>query len=87
MEPLPLVGLTEIAQRAGVQKPVVAMWRSRHESFPAPVAELRTGAVFWWPEVQVWLQATGRRWDADLTIDDVNRTQRLRDDRSAPRTD
>lgn len=67
-----LVGLTEIAQRAGVQKPVVAMWRVRDDTFPAPVADLRVGAVFWWPDVQAWLVRTGRRADADWTLEQIN---------------
>lgn len=70
---LPLVGLTEIAQRAGVQKSAVAMWRVRHESFPDTVADLRGGPVFWWPDVKRWLKATNRRYDANLTVVDVNR--------------
>src|SRR4051812_37026185 len=55
-----LVGLTEIAQRAGVQKPVVSMWHTRHDGFPEPIAHLRTGAIWWWPDVQVWLTETNR---------------------------
>lgn len=77
-----LVGLTEIAQRAGVQKPVVAMWRVRDQTFPESVADLRVGAIFWWPDVQVWLTRTGRRSDAGWTIEQVNastdRQRRLR---------
>lgn len=71
---LPLAGLTEIAQRAGVQKPVVAVWRTRHESFPEPVAELATGPVWHWPDVEQWLRDTGRRWDCNLSREDVNRS-------------
>ncbi len=72
---LPLVGLTEIAQRAGVQKPVVGMWRKRHPEFPVSVADLHTGSVFWWPEVRNWLEATGRKWDCNLSVADVNRSK------------
>jgi hypothetical protein len=68
-----LVGLTEIAQRAGTQKQAVSMWQSRHEDFPEPIAVLRTGQVWWWPEVQAWLQKTGRRFDAHLSVEEVNR--------------
>jgi hypothetical protein len=71
---LPLVGLTEIAQRAGVQKPVVAMWRKRHDSFPVPVAELATGPVWLWPDVETWLRRTGRPSDRSLTRAEVNRS-------------
>ena len=72
MEKMPLVGLTEIAQRAGVQKPVVAMWRTRHDDFPEPVADLRTGPVWWWPDVESWLSWTGRRSDQNWTVEQVN---------------
>jgi hypothetical protein len=57
---MPLVGLIEICMRAAVQRPVVTMWRKRHDDFPTPVAELTVGPVFWWPEVERWLAATGR---------------------------
>jgi hypothetical protein len=77
---LPLVGLTEIAMRAGVQKPAVAMWRTRYADtehpFPEEVADLHAGVVFWWPSVKTWLIATGRRWDAGWTLEQVN-PQRL----------
>lgn len=73
---LPLVGLTEIAMRAGVQKPVVATWRKRHSAFPEPEAELHAGPVCLWPKVEQWLIATGRRTDANWTLDQVNRDRR-----------
>jgi hypothetical protein len=69
---MPLVGFTEIAQRAGVQRPVVTTWRKRHEDFPAAVAELHTGPVFWWPEVREWLVLTGRDYDCALTVAEIN---------------
>ena len=69
----PLVGLMEIAQRAGVQRPVVTMWRSRYEDFPEPIEELHIGPVFAWPHVQKWLQNTGRTWDANWSLDQVRR--------------
>ena len=71
MRPLPLVGPTEIAQRAGVRKPAVPGWRGRYPDFPQPVAELRTGPVFWWPEVYAWLVLTGRPVDAQWTLEQV----------------
>jgi len=76
MKKLPLVGLTEIAQRAGVQKPVVSGWRTRYTTFPAPVADLTAGPVFWWPQVQAWLKGTGRVWDAEWTLEEVNASAR-----------
>ena len=71
MENLPLVGYLEIAQRAGVQRNVVTMWRSRDLGFPEPVAELRVGPVWWWPDVQDWLESTGREFDANLSLEEV----------------
>lgn len=76
MEPMPLVGLMEIAQRAGVQRPVVSMWRTRHETFPQPVAELHIGPIFWWPEVKRWLERTGRTTDAGWTLEQVREPDR-----------
>jgi hypothetical protein len=73
---LPLVGLTEIAQRAGVRKQAVAMWRTRHPDFPRPVAELHTGAVWWWPHVRSWLRRTGRNWDERWTVEQVNASEK-----------
>lgn len=79
MQPLPLVGLTEIAERAGVQKAAVAMWVARHTptlsaaAFPEPVATLRVGKVWWWPDIEGWLRRTGRTADADLSVAQVNR--------------
>lgn len=67
----PLVGLIEIAQRAGVQRPVVSTWRTRYADFPAPVKELHVGPVFWWPQVRAWLEATGRRYDCQLTLAEI----------------
>ena len=76
MEPLPLVGKTEIAMRAGVLQGVVYDWRNRYPDFPAPVAELRMGWVWWWPEVEKWLKNTGRRTDANWTLEQVNKHSR-----------
>jgi hypothetical protein len=60
MEALPLVGLIEIGQRGCVQRPVVTMWRTRHPDFPQPVAVQAVGPVFWGPEIDAWLERTGR---------------------------
>ena len=68
---LPLVGLIDIAMRAGVRRPVVSVWRTRYPDFPAPVAVLAVGPVFWWPDVARWLTATGRQVDAGWTRQDV----------------
>lgn len=77
MEELPLVGYIEIARRAGVKRSSVTMWRSRHESFPDPVADLRVGPVWWWPDVQEWLQETRRPDDVNLEIEDIREARPL----------
>lgn len=56
-----LVGATEIAERLGVGKgSVVHDWRARHPEFPEPVAQLRMGLVWAWPDVERWARRTGR---------------------------
>jgi uncharacterized protein YjcR len=55
---LDLVGVKEIAERAGVKPNSVHKWRQRHgDAFPAPVAELSQGPVWDWLEVRGWLKA------------------------------
>jgi chromosome partitioning protein len=51
-----LVGIAEISQRAGVTSAAVANWRARDAGFPDPVATLKAGPVFAWPDVRVWLR-------------------------------
>jgi hypothetical protein len=56
-----LVGTAEIAERLGLAHPeTVHDWRRRHPEFPAPVARLRIGYIWYWPEVERWAVATGR---------------------------
>jgi chromosome partitioning protein len=58
---LPLVGVSEIARLAGLKKSsAVVNWRIRYDDFPAPVAELDCGPIYWWPHVEAWLRETGR---------------------------
>lgn len=71
MDKLPLVGFIEICMHAGVRRPVPNSWIARYEDFPAPVADLIVGKIFWWPEVEQWLRRTGRRTDADWTREQV----------------
>lgn len=66
-----LAGLIEIAMRAGVRRPVVTTWRERHLDFPAPVAELKIGPIFWWPDVERWLKDTGRNPAANWSWEQV----------------
>jgi predicted DNA-binding transcriptional regulator AlpA len=56
-----LVGAAEIAERLGVKRAtVVHDWRRRHPEFPQPVATLKAGLVWAWPDVAAWAAATGR---------------------------
>lgn len=50
-----LVGIAEIAARAGVKPDTVHAWRHRHPSFPAPASRLAMGPVWRWGDVAAWL--------------------------------
>ena len=61
IDPGLLVGAPEIAERLGLARPqVVHNWRYRHADFPVPLVELRQGNVWYWPDIEEWLQMTGR---------------------------
>ncbi len=56
-----LVGSHEIAERLGLgSAEAVYSWRRRHADFPAPIARLRIGYVWNWPDVEKWARKTGR---------------------------
>jgi predicted DNA-binding transcriptional regulator AlpA len=56
-----LVGASEIARRLELSAPqAVHNWRARHPDFPAPVAILDMGMVWYWPDVEEWVRKTGR---------------------------
>ena len=56
-----LVGTAEIAERLGLAYPeTVHSWRRRYPDFPQPVAELRQGLIWNWPDVERWARRTGR---------------------------
>ena len=50
-----LVGVQEVATRAGVAVATVHSWRRRHGDFPEPVARLASGPVWRWSDVEAWL--------------------------------
>ena len=57
-----LVGAAEIASRLGVKYPsTVHGWHRRDIGFPAPVATLKAGLVWAWPDVEAWAKKTGRK--------------------------
>ena len=51
-----LVGAAEIAQRLGIDVSAVHKWRQRYDDFPEPVARLRAGLVWAWPDVAQWVE-------------------------------
>jgi type I restriction enzyme M protein len=52
-----LMGLSDIARLAGVQRSAVANWRDRHDDFPKPVPATGHGPVFKREAVLAWLEA------------------------------
>ncbi|MGH3276150.1 MAG: N-6 DNA methylase, partial [Streptosporangiaceae bacterium] len=56
----PLMSMPEIAELAGVRRPVVTTWRRRHPDFPAPVTGNAARPLFDARQVAGWLVATGR---------------------------
>ena len=67
------LSLPDIARLAGVQRPVVSMWRLRYEAaelpFPRPVARVNKQELFDADDVLGWLEATGRVQGRDLRAD------------------
>jgi len=56
-----LVGAAEIAERLGSDRTTfVHDLKRRHPDFPKPVATLKAGLVWAWPDVEAWARATGR---------------------------
>lgn len=58
---VPLMSMPEIAEFAGVQRPVVSNWRRRPLGFPAPVAGDKAHPLFDAWQVADWFITTGRR--------------------------
>jgi hypothetical protein len=56
----PLISMPEIAELAGVRRPVVTTWRRRHLGFPGPVEGGIATPLFDAHQVVDWLVATGR---------------------------
>lgn len=65
----PLVSMPEIAELAGVRRPVVTTWRRRHAGFPAPAGTGRTAPLFDARQVVDWLVETGRAERARIEPD------------------
>jgi len=57
VRPEDIVGLAEIASRLGVTKQRLWNWTGyRDTHFPPPIAQLATGRVYDWTQVQTWAQ-------------------------------
>jgi hypothetical protein len=56
----PLISMPEIAELAGVRRPVVTTWRRRHIGFPGPAEGGIASPLFDARKVVDWLVATGR---------------------------
>ena len=67
-----LMTMTDIAELADVQRPVVTTWRRRHADFPAPAGGDDSQPLFPPDDVAAWLLATGRisreRADQELSL-------------------
>lgn len=66
---VPLMSMPEIAELAGVQRPVVSNWRRRPLGFPAPVAGDRAHPLFDAREVAQWLIASRGKDRGDIEPD------------------
>ena len=51
-----LVGISEIAELAGVSRQAVSNWRTRFKDFPHPLAELSSGPVWQNEDIELWLR-------------------------------
>src|ERR1022692_4417129 len=56
----PLISMPEIAELAGVRRPVVTTWRRRHIGFPRPAERGIASPLFDARKVVDWLVATAR---------------------------
>lgn len=66
-----LMSMRDIAELAGVRRPVVTTWRRRHQDFPAPVDGDAAQPLFDPREVADWLIATDRA-DRDTINPDLS---------------
>jgi len=56
-----LVSAGDLRKRLGLGRTTVFTWQIRHRTFPSPVGRVAGADVWWFPEVDAWLVATGRR--------------------------
>lgn len=50
-----IVGISEIAEHAGVKAAAVINWTQRYDDFPKPIKSLKCGRLYNRQEVQTWL--------------------------------
>ena len=60
IDPSDLVGSAEIAERLGVVRETVLLWRRRPVDFPEPVATLQQAMDWNWRDVEAWARSSGR---------------------------
>src|SRR4051794_19288976 len=69
---IPLMSMAEVAELAGVKRPVVTMWIRRHADFPKPTLTTANQPFFDAREIADWLAGTGRldrrQADEDLSL-------------------
>ncbi len=61
IDPTDLVGLSEVADLAGVSRQAVSNWRARDSSFPTAVADLQAGPVFSRSAIRKYLTSKRKR--------------------------
>lgn len=54
------VGAADIAERLGVKRQTVAIWRRRHTDFPKPRWTISSQPAWDWSDIAPWLVSTGR---------------------------
>jgi hypothetical protein len=64
-----LMSMREIAELAGVKRPVVTTWRRRHPDFPGPCGGDELGPLFYPRQVADWLVRTGRITSEQAGVD------------------
>jgi hypothetical protein len=72
-----LVRIADIAARTGVAPATVGSWQTRFGDWPEPLLapdRRRSGAVYWWPDVEQFLAARGL---PDVRMIRVKNTGRL----------
>lgn len=73
-----LVGLSEVAEIAGVSRQAVVNWRTRFSDFPPPAAELASGPVWTRDDIDNWLKRRENQVEQTIgtTIDSGNKETR-----------